>query len=42
MTLGMEERSWGHMFVIVLAYLIIQRLFDALVGFDLTVEGGLE
>ena len=37
-----EESTRGHMFVVILAYLIILRLRDAWAGFDLTVEGGLE
>ena len=37
-----EESTRGHVFVVMLAYLIIRRLRDAWAGFDLTVEGGLE
>ena len=37
-----EESARGHVFVLMLAYMIIRRLRDAWAGFDLTVEGGLE
>ncbi len=37
-----EESTRGHVFVVMLAYLIIRRLRYAWAGFDLTVEGGLE
>ena len=37
-----EGSTRGHVFVVMLAYLIIRRLRDAWAGFDLTVEGGLE
>ena len=37
-----EESTRGHVFVVMLAYLIIRRLRDAWASFDLTVEGGLE
>lgn len=37
-----EESTRGHVFVVMLAYLIIRRLRDAWAGFDLTVEEGLE
>ena len=37
-----EESTRGHVFVVMLAYLIIRRLRNAWAGFDLTVEGGLE
>ncbi len=37
-----EESTRGHVFVVMLAYLIIRRLRKAWEGFDLTVEGGLE
>ncbi len=37
-----EESTRGHVFVVMLTYLIIQRLRDAWAGFDFTVEGGLE
>lgn len=37
-----EESTQGHVFVVMLAYMIIRRLRRAWAGFDLTVEGGLE
>src|SRR3989304_4109992 len=37
-----EESTRGHVFVVMLAYMIIRRLRNAWAGFDLTVEGGLE
>ena len=37
-----EESTRGHVFVVMLAYMIIRRLRKAWEGFDLTVEGGLE
>ena len=37
-----EGSTRGHVFVVMLAYLILRRLRDAWAGFDLTVEGGLE
>lgn len=37
-----EESTRGHVFVVMLAYMIIRRLRQAWAGFDLTVEGGLE
>ena len=37
-----EESTRGHVFVVMLAYMIVRRLRQAWAGFDLTVEGGLE
>ncbi|MBV6517849.1 MAG: IS1634 family transposase ISPph1 [Candidatus Brocadia fulgida] len=37
-----EESTKGHVFVVMLAYLIIRRLRDAWKSFDLTVEEGLK
>ena len=34
-----EESTRGHVFVVMLAYMIIRRLRKAWGGFDLTVEG---
>ena len=37
-----EECMRGHVFVVMLVYMIIRRLRKTWEGFDLTVEGGLE
>ena len=37
-----EESTRGHVFVVMLAYMIIRRLRSAWAGFDLTVEEGLK
>ncbi len=37
-----EESTRGHVFVVMLAYLIIRRLRDAWAGLDLTMEAGLK
>ena len=37
-----EESTQGHVFVVMLAYLILRRLRRAWVGFDLTVEDGIK
>ncbi|BBO17719.1 transposase [Candidatus Brocadia pituitae] len=37
-----EESTRGHVFAVMLAYMVIRRLRDAWTGFDLTVEEGLK
>ncbi|MDG6026015.1 MAG: IS1634 family transposase [Candidatus Brocadia sp.] len=37
-----EESTRGHVFAVMLAYMVIRRLRDAWAGFDLTVEEGLK